>query len=89
MSPFPMAPRKPTWTTPILTELTPDQWMGFSRGDDESELQVFEAAMTQELMARGIPFIFIQPRDPGHKEAKRNAIKLLIHQHEQGVPRRP
>lgn len=91
MSPFPMEQKsqKPAWLTPILTELTPDQWMGFIRGDDESELQVFEAAMTQELLSKGIPFIFIQPGDPGHKEAKSSAIELLIQKHEADVPQRP
>lgn len=45
--------------------------------EHQGDLAEFEDALTGELAAKGMPLVFIQPRAPGHKKARRRAFKFL------------
>jgi hypothetical protein len=75
---------KPLWSEPVLflhaSEVAPHEVEEAMAGaayalsqQHQDDLGRFEALLTQELAAKGVPFVFIQPGAPGHKEAKRVA----------------
>lgn len=55
----------------------------------QDDLARFEAALTMELQAKGMPMVFIQLGAPGHKEAVRAARKHLVQDFATTEPIRP
>ncbi len=83
--PFPMKPvipsgghpvEKPVWAVPEIQE-SEDKDLSYALSDRcQDDLSVFESALTKALAAKDIPFVFIQPGAPGHKEAKKIARRI-------------
>lgn len=91
---------KPAWTTPVLflhaSEVAPHEVDEAMDGaayalsqEHQDDLSIFEAALTRELMAKGMPLVFIQPGAPGHKEALREARKHLVQDFSAQEPIKP
>lgn len=91
-----------TWDTPVIFEHSKgkdftdktleekvDEAAHALSPEHQDELRAFESAMTKELAAKGIPFVFIQPGDPGHKEAVAEAKKHLVQDFTADEPIRP
>jgi len=89
--PFPMTrDERPTWEAPViqlhadrseretytLEELVDEAAYALSQ-QHQDDLATFEAALTKELAAKGMPMVFIQPGAPGHAAARRRALGML------------
>lgn len=91
---------KPAWESPVLQLYS--RWVAPDQADcvmddaayalseqHQSDLRTFEAEVTAQMQAKGYPVVMIQPGDPGHAEAKKNAIKICLASHEMDEPYHP